>query len=77
MCTGTISGKHRPQERETKWFQAERAPGSFQGGEEEVEGGEDKKMKPLHISARIPTTIVTIAILMVTLRKSVGNYIQS
>jgi len=30
--------------------------------------------KPLHISARIQ---VTIAILMVTLTKSVGNYIQS
>jgi hypothetical protein len=35
----TVSGKHRPQERVAKWFQAKRAPGSFQDGEEEVEGG--------------------------------------
>jgi hypothetical protein len=38
--------------------------------------GRIRRWKPLHISARIPTTIVTIAILMVTLRKSVRNYIQ-
>jgi hypothetical protein len=40
MCTCTVSGKHRPQEREAKWFQVESAPRIFQGGEEEVEGGE-------------------------------------
>jgi hypothetical protein len=44
-------------------------------GKKKWKGGEDKKREPLHISERIPTTIVTIAILMVTLRKSVRNYI--
>jgi hypothetical protein len=39
MCTIIVSRKHRPQEREAKHFQEERAPGSFQGGEEEVEMG--------------------------------------
>jgi hypothetical protein len=39
MCTGIVSRKHRPQERESKWFQAERAPRIFHGGEEEVERG--------------------------------------
>jgi len=34
-----------------------------------------RRQQPLHISARIPTTILTIAILMVTLRKSAGKYI--
>jgi hypothetical protein len=34
MCIGTIPGKHRPKEREAKWFEEERTPGSFQGGEE-------------------------------------------
>jgi hypothetical protein len=37
VCIGTVPGKHRPKERVTKWFEAERPPGSFQGGEEEVE----------------------------------------
>jgi hypothetical protein len=32
---------------------------------------------PLHINARIPATIVTIAVLMRTLRENVGNYIQN
>jgi hypothetical protein len=32
---------------------------------------------PMHINASILSTIITIAILMGTLRKSVGNYIQS
>jgi hypothetical protein len=36
-----------------------------------------RRQQPMHINERIPTTIATIAILMVTLRKSVGNYIQS
>jgi hypothetical protein len=44
MYIGTISGKYRPKERESKQFQGERAPRSFQRGEEEVEGGEDKNM---------------------------------
>jgi hypothetical protein len=39
MCTGTILGKLRPNERETKCFKEERALGSFQGVEEEVERG--------------------------------------
>jgi hypothetical protein len=33
-----------------------------------------RRQQPLHISARIPATI---AILMASLRKSVGNYIHS
>jgi hypothetical protein len=36
-----------------------------------------RRQKPTHISVRIPKTIVTIEISMVTLMKSVGNYIQS
>jgi hypothetical protein len=37
MCTCTMSRKHRPQEREAKWFQAEKALGRFKlGGEEEL-----------------------------------------
>lgn len=32
-----------PQEREAKWFQVERALGRFQGEEEEMEMGKDKK----------------------------------
>jgi hypothetical protein len=40
MCIGTISIKHRPQEMVAEQFQAERALGSFQGGEEKVERGE-------------------------------------
>jgi hypothetical protein len=39
MCTSTVPRKHRPREGATKWFKAERALGSFQGGEEEVEKG--------------------------------------
>jgi hypothetical protein len=39
MCIGTIYGKHRPQERTTKKYQAERAPKRFQGGKEEVKRG--------------------------------------
>jgi hypothetical protein len=39
ICIGIVFGKHRPQERATKWSQAERDPRSFQGGEGEVEGG--------------------------------------
>jgi hypothetical protein len=39
VCTCTIPGKHRPKEIATKWFEVERALGSFQGGEEEVERG--------------------------------------
>jgi hypothetical protein len=44
ICTCTIFGKHRPQQSVSKWFQAKRALGSFQGGEEEVNGGKDTKM---------------------------------
>jgi hypothetical protein len=40
VCTCTIPGKHRPKEGETKWFKVERASGSFQGVDEEVERGE-------------------------------------
>jgi hypothetical protein len=43
MCIGTILVKHRPKERDTKRFQVEISLGIFQGGEEEVERGEDKK----------------------------------
>jgi hypothetical protein len=46
-------------------------------GRRSGKGERIRRRQPLHISARIPTTIVTIEILMVTLRKSVGNYIQS
>jgi hypothetical protein len=45
MCTKTIPRKHRPKEGVAKWFEVERAPGRFQGREEEVERGgiyEDK-----------------------------------
>jgi hypothetical protein len=38
-CKEIVSRKHRPKERKSKRFQAERALGSFQGGEEEVERG--------------------------------------
>jgi hypothetical protein len=36
-----------------------------------------RRLQPLHIDASIQVTILTIAILMVTQKKSVGNYIQS
>jgi hypothetical protein len=39
--------------------------------------GKKKRIQPLHISARIQVTTITISISMVTLDKSVGNYIQS
>jgi hypothetical protein len=37
MCTCTIPKKHRVKEGETNYLEVERALGSFQGGEEEVE----------------------------------------
>jgi hypothetical protein len=37
VCIGITPGKHRTKEGATKWFEAERALGSFQGGKEEVE----------------------------------------
>jgi hypothetical protein len=46
-------------------------------GRKSGKGERIRRQNPLHISARILETIVTIAILMITLRKSVGNYIQS
>jgi hypothetical protein len=36
-----------------------------------------RRQQPLHISARIQTTTATIVISMVTLKISVGSYIQS
>jgi hypothetical protein len=36
MCTDIVPGKHRPKEGETKWFEAEREPRRFEGGEEEA-----------------------------------------
>jgi len=45
-------------------------------GRRSVNGEMLRRWKPLHISARILENIVTIVILMGTLRKSVGNYIQ-
>jgi hypothetical protein len=39
-------------------------------------GGRIRRGNSLQISERIPTTILTIAILMVTLRKSDRNYIK-
>jgi hypothetical protein len=75
VCTGTVPRKHRPKEGEAKWFEVEKAPGSFQGGEEEVErGAKIRRRQPLHISAKI---LATIATLMATPRKNVRNYIQS
>jgi hypothetical protein len=38
--------------------------------------GKTRRWQPLHICERIQVTTITIAILMVTLKKSVGNYIQ-
>jgi hypothetical protein len=47
-------------------------------GKKKWKGGKRiRRHQPLHISERIPTTIAIIATLMATLRKSVGNYIQS
>jgi hypothetical protein len=46
-------------------------------GKKKWKGGKIRRQQPLHISAKIPTTIAIIATLMATLRKSVGNYIQS
>jgi hypothetical protein len=43
-CIGIVPRKHKPKEGETKWFEVERAPGSFQGGEEKVEGGKYKNI---------------------------------
>jgi hypothetical protein len=39
-------------------------------------GEKIRRHQPLHISAKIPTTIVMIATFMAKLRKSVGNYIE-
>jgi hypothetical protein len=39
MCIGTVHGKCRPKEGKTKEIEVERAPGRFQGGEEEMERG--------------------------------------
>jgi hypothetical protein len=54
MCIDTLFGKNRPQERETKWFQEEREPRNFQGGEEEVEegggGGRIIRQQPFYIN---------------------------
>jgi hypothetical protein len=38
MCTDTIPEKHIPKEGVTKWFEVQRAPGRFQGGEEGERG---------------------------------------
>jgi hypothetical protein len=34
MCTRKIPGKHRKKQVVANWFEAEREPRSFQGGEE-------------------------------------------
>jgi hypothetical protein len=39
--------------------------------------GETRRRQPLHINARMQVTNITIVISMVTLKKSVGNYIES
>jgi hypothetical protein len=46
-------------------------------GRRSGKGEKIRRQQPLHISAKIPTTIAIIATLMATLRKNVGNYIQS
>jgi hypothetical protein len=41
------------------------------------EKAKTRRQKLLHITTRIHVTTITIAISMVTLKKSVGNYIYS
>jgi hypothetical protein len=40
-------------------------------------GEKIRRQHRLHINAKIPATIAIIATMMATLRKNVGNYIQS
>jgi hypothetical protein len=54
VCTSTVPGKHRPKERETKWFKAKRAQESSKDGKKKWKRGKDKKIAPTAQQSKYP-----------------------
>jgi hypothetical protein len=74
MCARNVSRKYRPQKGQPSGcIKKENQDTSKEG--KKCRKGTTRRLNPLHISEMIHVTIVIIAISMVTLKKSVGNYI--